>query len=82
MPTHLFNAYIEAEDGSTLAGPVTVDKGEYLFVNKNSAADVYFNLTRSADGWKFLGGPTSHNVPQRYIESVGAQIDAYDLEKK
>jgi hypothetical protein len=82
MPTHLFNAYFEAEDGSTLAGPVTVDKGEYLFVNKNSAADVYFNLNRSAGGWKFSGGPTSHTVPESYIKAVGAQIDAFDEDKK
>jgi hypothetical protein len=78
MPTHLFNAYVDAQDGSTLAGPVTVDKGEYLFVNKNTIDDIYFNLKKTDQGWILADGPTTHGVPQEYIDSVGAQIDEYN----
>ncbi|NCD69937.1 hypothetical protein [Mucilaginibacter agri] len=77
MPTHLFNAYIDALDGATLAGPVTMNGDEYLFVNKNTADDIYFNLKKAEDGWHYSGGPTTHDVPKEYIDSVGAQIDAY-----
>jgi hypothetical protein len=44
MPTHLFNAFFNSQEGTELGGPVTVEMGEYLFVNKNSADDIYFNL--------------------------------------
>lgn len=77
MPTHLFNAYFESLDGVTLAGPVTMDKDEYLFVNKNTSDDVYFNLKKSADGWYSSGGPINHIVPQQYVDAVGVQIDAF-----
>ncbi|OKS85593.1 hypothetical protein [Mucilaginibacter polytrichastri] len=77
MPTHLFNAYFESLDGATLAGPVTMDKDEYLFVNKNTADDIYFNLKKTTDGWIFSGGPVTHSVPQTYIDAVGAQIDKF-----
>nr|WP_294793319.1 hypothetical protein [uncultured Mucilaginibacter sp.] len=76
MPRQLFIAYINTPNGTVLAGPVTVEKDEYLFVNKNTADDVYFNLKKSATGWYFSGGP-SVKIPQEYIDSVGAQIDEY-----
>jgi hypothetical protein len=82
MPTHLFNAYFESLDGATLAGPVTMDKDEYLFVNKNTADDIYFNLKKSAEGWYFSGGPVTHDVPKAYIDAVGVQIDAYHQTQK
>ena len=76
MPRQLFIAYINTPNGTVLAGPVTVEKDEYLFVNKNTADDVYFNLKKSANGWQFSGGP-SVKIPQEFIDSVGAQIDEY-----
>lgn len=82
MPTHIFTAFFEDLDGSTLAGPVTVDKDEYLFVNKYSAADVYFNLKKSADGWYLSGGPTTHQVPPPFIEEIGRQIDEFHEKNK
>ncbi|MEO6150909.1 MAG: hypothetical protein ABIP28_12155 [Mucilaginibacter sp.] len=81
MPTHLFNVFFDALDGSTLAGPVTMDKDEYLFVNKNSLLDVYFNLKKGDDGWYLSGGPATHGTPQQYVEAVGAEIDKF-REKK
>jgi hypothetical protein len=77
MPTHLFNAFFESVDGVQLGGPVTVEKGEYLFVNKNSADDVYFNLSKSPRGWYQSGETSTQAIPQQYIHAVGAQIDAY-----
>lgn len=77
MPAHLFNAYVQSINGETLAGPVTMDKDEYLFVNKNTIDNIYFNLKKSADGWYRSGGPTTHDVPQQYIDEVGKQIDEY-----
>ena len=77
MPAHLFNAYVQSLTGETLAGPVTMDKDEYLFVNKNTIDDIYFNLKRSKDGWYRSGGPITHSVPQQYIDEVGKQIDEY-----
>jgi len=61
---------------------VTVDKDEYLFVNKNSAADVYFNLKKSADGWYFSGGPATHPVPPQFIIEIGRQIDEFHEKNK
>jgi hypothetical protein len=82
MPTHLFNAFFDAEDGTKLGGPVTVEKDEYLFVNKNSADNVYFNLKKSPRGWFLSGGPTTHTIPQHYIHAIGAQIDEYNEANK
>ncbi|MGF7081482.1 hypothetical protein [Mucilaginibacter sp. UYCu711] len=76
MPTHLFNAYIKATDGSILAGPVTVEKGEYLFVNKNNSLNVSFNFKKTNDGWRFAG-ELATNIPIEYIKSVGDQVDIY-----
>ncbi|GAA4317413.1 hypothetical protein GCM10023149_14950 [Mucilaginibacter gynuensis] len=81
MPTHLFNAYIDAPDGTTLAGPVTMDKDEYLFVNKNTVDDIYFNLKKADDGWYYSGGPVTHDVPKQFIDEVGRQIDEYHAHK-
>ena len=78
MPTHLFNAFFESVDGTQLGGPVTVEKGEYLFVNKNSADDVYFNLKKSPRGWYQSGETTVQTIPQQYIHAVGTQIDEHD----
>jgi hypothetical protein len=76
MASQLFIAYIKAPNGVTLAGPVTVEKDEYLFVNKNTADDIYFNLKKLPLGWHFSGGP-SIKIPQEFIDSVGEQIDKY-----
>ncbi len=76
MAKQLFIAYINAANGTVLAGPVTVEKDEYLFVNKNTADNIYFNLKKSVNGWHFSGGP-SVKIPQEFIDSVGAQIDEY-----
>jgi hypothetical protein len=81
MATQLFIAYFKALDNSQLAGPVTKDGDEYLFVNKNSSADIYFKLKKSFQGWHFAGGPTTYTVPQRFIDDVGAQIDQHFQEQ-
>jgi hypothetical protein len=78
MPTHLFNAFFTSQQGTQLGGPVTVEKGEYLFVNKNSADDIYFNLKKVEQGWQFSGGPSTYSVPQAYIDAIGEQIDQYN----
>ena len=82
MPVHLFNVFFDALDGTTLAGPVTVDKGEYLFVNKNTVDDISFTLKKSGDKWILADGPTTHGVPKQYIEAVGAEIDKFNKTKE
>jgi hypothetical protein len=82
MPTHLFNAFFNSQEGTELGGPVTVEMGEYLFVNKNSADDIYFNLIKAGHEWKFSGGPSTYTVPQAYIDAIGAQIDEFNAADK
>jgi hypothetical protein len=81
MVTYLFDASLKLKDGTVLYGPITVSEDkEYLFVQKSSAIDVYFNLKKDGMNWYCSGGP-SYEPPNEYINQIGEQIDKYYEER-
>lgn len=77
MSQELFIATIQLANGNVIKGPVKhVSGDEYLFVNRSSDLDLYFQLKKVGYRWEFSWGP-SVEIPVEYIKQVGRQIDLF-----